>query len=112
MTPLTPAQKHAMARVQDLASRFGTKLDRRAGDIQYMHNLSILHARDAYAGAKPGVKSARHSIRMFLRDEERAWAKPEPYKARFDNPFQPRKEEFTIVDLDPWRKISGRESHG
>ncbi|KAF2116777.1 hypothetical protein BDV96DRAFT_490595 [Lophiotrema nucula] len=112
MTPLTSSQKHAMSTVQALAAKYGTKLTRQAGDIQYINNLGVLHARDAYEGAKAGVPSTRHTLRMFLKDDRRAWAKPESYRARFDNPFQKRKEEFTIVDLDPWRKISGRESHG
>jgi len=113
MPPLSTDQAYALQLVEELARRFGTKLDRRTGDIQFIHNLSIMHARSAY-GAKPSQgKSARHLLRMFLRDPENAWRKPSSYLPKFDDPFQlGREQNLPVLDMDPWRKITGRESHG
>ncbi|KAF2808899.1 Clavaminate synthase-like protein [Mytilinidion resinicola] len=113
MPPLSIDQIYALEVVEGLARRFGTKLDRRNGDIQFIHNLSIMHARSAY-GTKPSQgRSGRHLLRMFLRDPKNAWSKPYGYLPKFEDPFAiGREQNLPILDMDPWRKITGRESHG
>lgn len=112
MPTVSVEQKHAMQVVGELAKRFCAKLDRKQGDIQFINNLSIMHAREAYHGAK-GKPSTRHLLRMFLRDPDNAWDKPARYRNNFDDPFTPgRRQNLPIIDTDPWRIISGRESHG
>lgn len=112
MPNVTERQMYAMHAVQDLAKRFSTKLDRKQGDIQLINNLSIMHAREAYQGTN-GKASTRHLLRMFLRDPGKAWEKPTRFRSNFDDPFTPgRPQELPIIDMDPWRAISGRESHG
>jgi hypothetical protein len=111
MPALSAEQLRALAVVEDLARRFATKLDRQQGDIQFFNNLSIMHARDAYGGN--GGPSTRHLLRMFLRDSENAWEKPAAWNDKFNDPFVAgRRQEINVVDTDPWRKTSGRDSHG
>lgn len=111
MPDLSAEQIHALEVIENLARRFSTKLDRQQGDIQLINNLSILHARSAYG--EKDKPSDRHLLRMFLRDPDYAWDKPATWSAKFDDPFTPgRPQELPIVDTDPRRKISGRESHG
>ncbi|KAH7090432.1 hypothetical protein FB567DRAFT_558668 [Paraphoma chrysanthemicola] len=112
MPVVSDKQLHAMHTVEALAKRFCTKLDRKQGDIQFINNLSIMHARAAYTGSN-GKPSARHLLRMFLRDPENAWDKPARFWKNFDDPFTPgREQNLPVIDNDPWRIISGRESHG
>ncbi|KAF2268145.1 Clavaminate synthase-like protein [Lojkania enalia] len=112
MPALSIEQHHALEVVEDLARCFGTQLDRQNGDIQFINNLSIMHARSAYGGDRK-QPSSRHLMRMFLRDPETMWKKPKVYNAQFEKPFlRGRKQEIPVIDTDPWRKISGRESHG
>jgi hypothetical protein len=112
MPSLSPAQMHALAAVEHLAKKHCVQLDRQNGDIQFINNLSIMHARAAY-DTPAGTRSSRHLLRMFLRDPAREWEKTGAYVAKFDDPFTPgRRQELPIVDLDPRRKISGRDSHG
>ncbi|KAJ4399032.1 hypothetical protein N0V91_009728 [Didymella pomorum] len=112
MPKVSDKQMYAMHVIQDLATRFSAQLDRKPGDIQFINNLSIMHAREAYQGAN-GKASTRHLLRMFLRDPENAWEKPSRCRTNFDDPFTPgRHQELPIIDMDPWRAISGRESHG
>lgn len=108
---LSADQKHAIEVVEQLAKKFCSKLDRKTGDIQFINNLSIMHARSAYGNKNK--RSSRHLLRMFIRDPVNAWEKPLTCRTNFDDPFdRTRPQEIPIVDLDPWRKISGRESHG
>ncbi|KAJ4369025.1 hypothetical protein N0V83_006107 [Neocucurbitaria cava] len=112
MPVVTKKQMHAMHAVEELAKRFCTKLDRQQGDIQFVNNLSIMHARGAYRGNN-GKPSTRHLLRMFLRDPANAWGKPVRFRNNFDDPFAVgRPQNLPVLDSDPWRLISGRESHG
>lgn len=112
MPVVSKKQLHALAAVEELAKRFCVELDRRQGDIQFINNLSIMHAREAYHGID-GKPSSRHLLRMFLRDPDNAWEKPARYRNNFNDPFTPgRPQNLPVIDSDPWRLISGRESHG
>jgi alpha-ketoglutarate-dependent taurine dioxygenase len=46
--PITEAQAEALDALHFLAERFALTLDFREGDIQYVNNLSIFHARDGF----------------------------------------------------------------
>lgn len=46
--PITEAQAEALDAVHFLAERFAVGLDFRKGDVQYINNMSIFHARDAF----------------------------------------------------------------
>lgn len=111
MPDLTEAQMRAIQAVEETAQKLCTQLNRQEGDIQLINNLSVMHARAAYGQTdKP---CSRHLLRMFLRDPENAWDKPASYRHNFEDPFvKGRVQEIPVYDFDPWRKISGRESHG
>jgi hypothetical protein len=112
MPKVTSRQLYALHAIEELAKRFCTKLDRQQGDVQFFNNLSIMHARGAYQGSA-GKPSTRHLLRMFLRDPANAWEKPARFRHNFDDPFTAdRPQNLPVIDNDPWRIISGRESHG
>jgi alpha-ketoglutarate-dependent taurine dioxygenase len=46
--PITEAQAEALDAMHFLAERFAVTLDFREGDVQYVNNLSIFHARDEF----------------------------------------------------------------
>jgi alpha-ketoglutarate-dependent taurine dioxygenase len=51
--PITEAQAEALDALHFLADRFSLTLDFQKGDVQYVNNLSIFHARDGFVDA-PG----------------------------------------------------------
>jgi alpha-ketoglutarate-dependent taurine dioxygenase len=51
--PITEAQAEALDALHFLAERFSLTLDFQKGDIQYVNNLSIFHARDGFVD-EPG----------------------------------------------------------
>lgn len=51
--PITEAQAEALDALHFLAERFSLTLDFQRGDIQFVNNLSIFHARDGFIDA-PG----------------------------------------------------------
>ena len=46
--PITEAQAEALDAIHFLAECFAITLDFREGDVQYVNNLSIFHARDEF----------------------------------------------------------------
>lgn len=46
--PITEAQAEALDALHFLAERHALTLDFQEGDVQYVNNLSIFHARDAF----------------------------------------------------------------
>jgi hypothetical protein len=51
--PITEAQAEALDTLHFLAEKFSVTLDFQKGDIQYVNNLSLFHARDGFVDA-PG----------------------------------------------------------
>lgn len=51
--PITEAQAEALDALHFLAEKFSLTLDFQKGDVQYVNNLSIFHARDGFVDA-PG----------------------------------------------------------
>ena len=47
--PITEAQAEALDAIHFLAEKYNLGLDFRKGDIQYLNNLSIFHARDGFS---------------------------------------------------------------
>lgn len=46
--PITEEQAEALDALHFLAEKFSLTLDFQEGDVQYVNNLSIFHARDAF----------------------------------------------------------------
>ena len=47
--PITEAQAEALDTLQFLGEKYSLGLDFQKGDIQFINNLSNIHARDAYS---------------------------------------------------------------
>jgi hypothetical protein len=58
----------------EAASRHAVKLDQTRGDILFLNNLAILHAREAYEDSE---SKSRHVLRLYIRDPVQTWPTPE-----------------------------------
>ncbi|MCJ1459017.1 hypothetical protein MMC28_009394 [Mycoblastus sanguinarius] len=96
--PITEAQAEALDALHFLAERFHAGLDFRQGDVQYVNNLSIFHARD---GFKDTHGQQRHLVRLWLRDPEYAWPTPEPLTERWSGLYDGVKPENEVFPLVP-----------
>jgi hypothetical protein len=65
--PLSPLEKEAIAFIGEVANRPGLYLDMdfRVGDIQFLSNRTILHARTDYVDP-PEPERKRHLLRLWL----------------------------------------------
>ncbi|KAH6718335.1 hypothetical protein BKA61DRAFT_513017 [Leptodontidium sp. MPI-SDFR-AT-0119] len=96
--PITEAQAEALDALHFLAEKFSLTLDFQKGDVQYVNNLSIFHARDGFTD-EPGKE--RHLLRLWLRDPELAWNTPEQLKPRWDELYKDVTEEEQVFPFEP-----------
>ncbi|KAI0543751.1 hypothetical protein F4679DRAFT_590183 [Xylaria curta] len=95
---ITEAQAEALDALHFLAEKYAVSLDFRAGDIQYVNNLSIFHARN---GFQDSPDKQRHLVRFWLRDPELSWKTPEVLQDRWDKVYADRSVEKEVFPLEP-----------
>ncbi|KAI1204572.1 Clavaminate synthase-like protein [Annulohypoxylon truncatum] len=81
---LTAEQREALAVLQDVARKNQLRLETQPGDIIFLNNLGLLHARESY---QDSASSSRHLVRLWLRNKRLGWAIPPsmrmPWEASF-----------------------------
>jgi hypothetical protein len=67
-----------MAMLEQLAWKNAFPLPRQRGDIAFINNLCMMHARSAFDVDAQGhpMRSRRHLVKLMLRDPELAWDLP------------------------------------
>ncbi|KAH6665532.1 hypothetical protein B0J14DRAFT_606306 [Halenospora varia] len=100
--PITEEQAEALDALHFLAEKFSLTLDFQKGDIQFVNNVAIFHARDGFVD-EPGKE--RHLLRLWLRDPELAWETPGLLQERWDELYKDVTEVEQVFSLEP--KIRG-----
>lgn len=101
--PITEAQAEALDALHFLAEKYALALDFQKGDIQFVNNLSIFHARDGFTNTR---EKQRHLVRLWLRDPELAWNTPDKLRGRWDKVYKDVREENQIFPLEPYIRSS------
>jgi hypothetical protein len=76
--PMTERQAEALDMVHFTAKEHALSIQLRRGDIQLVNNLAVFHARDAFVNDLTPGGHQRHILRLWLRNEQRAWPTPRP----------------------------------
>ncbi|KAL7624809.1 hypothetical protein AAE478_004023 [Parahypoxylon ruwenzoriense] len=84
---LTTEQQDALAALQNAARKHQVRLDTQPGDIVFLNNLSLIHARESY---RDGPSSSRHLVRLWLRNTRLGWAIPPSMRMPWDAAFGDR----------------------
>ncbi|KAL2162884.1 hypothetical protein VTH06DRAFT_6720 [Thermothelomyces fergusii] len=85
--PLSQQQLEALEVLSALATKHRFCLDLKLGDIVFINNLSLLHARDPYVD--PANGPGRHLVRLWLRNPELAWTIPQAMRTPWEAAFGP-----------------------
>ncbi|KAL2437195.1 Taurine hydroxylase-like protein SAT17 [Exophiala dermatitidis] len=101
--PITEAQAEALDALHFLGEKFNVGLDFRKGDIQYVNNLAVFHARD---GFEDTAEQQRHLLRLWLRDPEYAWETPDALKPRWAQLYDGVTPENQVFPLEPYVRSS------
>lgn len=94
---LSEHQKAALEAVMESAKRNELRVHLNTGDILFVNNWAVLHRRDPYSDDE---HTSRHLVRLWLRNNQMAWAIPQemqvPWKAAYG-----RGEEEGIYSIYP-----------
>jgi len=94
--PLPRHQEEALAVVGELAHKMCLAFEFKTGDVQFLNNFSILHAREEFGRAQGEVKR-RHLLRLVQMDEELGWDVPEAMRGVMGEMFEHGAEEEQFV---------------
>jgi hypothetical protein len=83
---ITPAQLEAIDAVHFMSAQNAVPLPLGKGDIAFINDMAILHAREAFD--EGGSHLQRHLLKLYLRDPEQNWPVPS-------------------TELQQWNKIYG-----
>ncbi|KAK3349776.1 hypothetical protein B0T25DRAFT_610767 [Lasiosphaeria hispida] len=103
--PITEAQAEALDALHFTAEKYAAALDFHRGDIQYVNNLSIFHAR---GGFRDSPEKQRHLVRLWLRDPEHAWKTPAALQGRWDRLYKDVTPEKSVFPLEPWIRSASK----
>ncbi|KAK4157542.1 hypothetical protein C8A00DRAFT_11610 [Chaetomidium leptoderma] len=84
---LNQPQLDALEVLSTLASKYRYCLDTKPGDMVFINNVAMLHARDSYVDPKDGP--GRHFVRLWLRNPELAWDIPQSMRVPWEAAFGP-----------------------
>ncbi|KAK2462467.1 hypothetical protein APHAL10511_005437 [Amanita phalloides] len=94
--PISEAQAEALDTLHFLGEKFNLGLNFQKGDIQYINNLGVFHARDGFTDSP---EHTRHLLRLWLRNEELAWKLPRQFRPIWQKLYYsltPEEQQFPI----------------
>ncbi|KAF3764193.1 hypothetical protein M406DRAFT_62540 [Cryphonectria parasitica EP155] len=105
--PITEAQAEALDALHFLGDKFCVNTHFAKGDIQYVNNVALFHARDGFVDSNE-KRTSRHLLRLWLRDPEYAWKTPEAIQWRWDQIYGGVTPEKEILPLEPFVRSAGK----
>ncbi|KAH8652071.1 hypothetical protein BX600DRAFT_87690 [Xylariales sp. PMI_506] len=81
---LTLEQEKAIQTLQKMTNKHQVKLDTVSGDIIFINNWALLHAREPYMDTDTQV---RHLLRMWVRNAQHGWEVPDSMRPLWDAAF-------------------------
>ncbi|KLU91232.1 taurine catabolism dioxygenase TauD [Magnaporthiopsis poae ATCC 64411] len=96
---ISEAQAEALDALHFLGERFHVATDFRKGDMQYVNNLAVFHARDGFVDT---AEKRRHLVRLWLRDPEYAWDTPDQLRERWERVYFGITAEAQVLPLEPF----------
>jgi len=106
--PLPARQEEALNVVGKIADELCLRFEFKTGDIQFINNLSILHAREEFRCAE-GDNMRRHLLRLVQMDDELGWDVPPAMREAMGKMFdhEPEHEKF-IWSPEPLPYVIGQ----
>ncbi|OIW29432.1 Clavaminate synthase-like protein [Coniochaeta ligniaria NRRL 30616] len=87
--PLTPSQLEALSVVSSIATEHRLRLDTQPGDLIFINNWALLHARSSYKDCDEGSGTRRHFVRLWLRNSTLGWDIPTSMRVQWEAAFGP-----------------------
>jgi hypothetical protein len=90
---VTPAQLEAADAVQFIAMKNAITLPVVKGDMLFVNDMAMFHAREAFDDG--GMPLKRHLVKMYLRDSEQGWVIPTRIEKEWKTIYNPGQADGT-----------------
>jgi len=104
---LTPAQVQALAFVSETASKHRVRIDGQPGDMLFLNNRTVLHARDSYVDDEARGRR-RHLVRLWIRSSELGWKVPDDMRVPWDAAYGHDDDTYAAGDRS-YRRVLKRQ---
>lgn len=101
---LTEQQEASLCAFMEVARKHSFRLETRVGDLLYVNNLSILHARGAFRDSADS-DTGRHLMRLWMRDDKTSWPFAASLKYQSQNHWGVRPEAQRLCTVSEWEAI-------
>lgn len=105
---LTRCQHEALSALSEVATEHRIRLDTQPGDLVFINNWALLHARSSYKDSDLETGPRRHLVRLWLRNSKLGWDIPAGMRVQWEAAFGPN----GMGDLDDAAHISGKIGSG
>ncbi|KAH8670608.1 hypothetical protein BGZ61DRAFT_497744 [Ilyonectria robusta] len=85
--PLTPEKRRALVVIQEAAKATCLRLTPEPGDMIFINNYAMLHARATWTDSMDDVWKQRYVMRLWLRDSQKGWKSAVGLKRKLDENF-------------------------
>ena len=92
----TEAQLEAADAIQFIATKNGITLPVVKGDMLFVNDLALFHAREGFDDGNMPMK--RHLVKMFLRDPDQGWAVPPLLEQEWRMTYSPNRPDGTTEE--------------
>ncbi|KAK6525861.1 hypothetical protein TWF281_010905 [Arthrobotrys megalospora] len=110
---LNASQIEALAVLDELCNKYSFVVEQQQGDILFVNNFGILHARDAW---KDSCDRKRHLFRILSKDPRNAWDKPAIVADEWEKnlSYDPATLFIPLADFDPRGRTAcaASDAHG
>ncbi|KAK4203008.1 hypothetical protein QBC40DRAFT_219933 [Triangularia verruculosa] len=84
---LTEDKIAALNRVQEAATRVNLRIVPEAGDLLFINNFAVLHARAGFVDSPDDVWKQRYIMRLWLHDSHKGWESAPVLQRKLDETF-------------------------
>ncbi|KAG9505147.1 hypothetical protein J7337_002113 [Fusarium musae] len=105
--PISEAQAEALDALHFLGDKLSVSTNFAKGDMQFINNLAVFHARDAFTDSPT---QQRHLLRLWLRDPENAWETPEPLRERWAELYEGVTPDAQVFPLEPYIRSASNKA--
>ncbi|KAK0659161.1 hypothetical protein QBC41DRAFT_287264 [Cercophora samala] len=103
---LTPERIAALNRVQEAATRVNLRIVPQAGDLLFINNFAVLHARAGFVDSPDDVWNQRYIMRLWLHDSHKGWESAPVLQRKLDETFDLSPAEKAYWTKDEMDKVA------
>ncbi|KAK4170967.1 hypothetical protein QBC36DRAFT_340879 [Triangularia setosa] len=103
---LTSERIAALNRVQEAATRVNLRIVPQAGDLLFINNFAVLHARAGFVDSPDDVWNQRYIMRLWLHDSHKGWESAPVLQRKLDETFDLSPAEKAYWTKDEMDKVA------